>query len=148
MRDAQAAEWVARIRDACPGVWLAHAPFALPLSHADFPYRGLGACDAVLPQLYPHEFGGGSADLWHARYRDEWARCGHDTTPRAAIIDTYGREVSASAQPFSLAIFARMIELVEGQCERWPSLYSIEAMHPQAYQYLTAQHTLRVRPTT
>lgn len=143
--DDAARAWVARIREACPDVWIAHAPFALPVSHRDFPYLGLDSCDAVMSQLYPHEFGGGSAAYWWGRYVSEWARrpdLAH--AHRCTILDTYGSErlVAMGAPPggcapFSLDVFTDLFREVEG--ERWPSLYSLEAMDGRALEWLESR---------
>lgn len=95
MRD-KANRFVDMIRKSCSTDWIAHAPFALPLSHPQFPYNEFGRLDATLPQLYWTEFGDNGFAAEFERYTSQWSKQSKMSPDWAAnnvwpIGVTYGR---------------------------------------------------------
>lgn len=147
--DALAARHVRDIRAAVGDVWVAHAPFALPMSHRDFPYVGFHGLDAVLAQLYWTEFSDSGLKPWLDRYHKEWEqywKAHPELVPQPVhpIGVTYGKELGKKwglkqAPPgvFKASDLELFLDHFSG--DRAPSLYTLEAMNDEARAVLVAR---------
>lgn len=147
--NALAEQHVSDIRAALGDVWVAHAPFALPIFHQDFPYNGFAGLDAILTQLYWTEFGDAGLKPWIERYNKQWSEF-KAKNPKIAqqpvhpIGVTYGKELGKKwgmkqVPPGEFHVADLDLFMDTFADDPMPSLYTLEAMHEDARDYLIAR---------
>jgi hypothetical protein len=157
--------FVQELRDRCPDAWIAHAPMDYIDSHPTFPWLQFGKLDAVMPQVYAFEHN----DLGHAHHLEaveaqwrsfELAHPGQP--PRWPIGCTYRpktRGYDAEKKPIWLepwpdqcarvaADVAAFLDHPITRAASAPSLYTLEAAHPEVIAMLADRVRTREAPST
>lgn len=154
---SEALAFVSGLRARCPGAWIAHAPMDYLAFHPTFPWAEFGQLDAVMPQVYAFEHG----DQGHAHHLEavekQWVvwEEAHPLAakPRWPIGCTYrpkARGYTKDGKPIPLtpwpdqgarvaADVAAFLDHPLTVAAAAPSLYALEASHPEVIEMLAAR---------